>query len=118
MRRSRSKCALCAPRFDGARREGAVRHFETGAAALREGAKAAEQRRPSKPFSKLFQISALSKSFRGIGLFLAVFQPSSRPAAVRGHRSPNGCVTLWDGRDAFMARSDPDAENLEPSLDS
>src|SRR5277367_7173152 len=73
---------------------------------------------PPSLFSKLFQISALSKSFRGIGLFLAVFQPSSRPAAVRGHRSPNGCVTLWDGRDAFMARSDPDAENLEPSLDS
>jgi len=42
MRRSRSKCALSALRFDDARREGAVRRFETGVAALRDVAKAAE----------------------------------------------------------------------------
>jgi hypothetical protein len=35
-----------------------VRHFETGAAALREAAEAAEQRRPCKPFFPSFSKSA------------------------------------------------------------
>jgi hypothetical protein len=141
MRRSRSKCALSAPRFDGARREGVVRHFETGAAALREGAKAAEQR-PSKPFFqafpnlRLFSPNISKESFGGFvgfqgvarvanrksafpNLFAASASFSCTPAAPQrfeGDRSPHGRETLRGGRDAFMGRSDPDAENLEPSL--
>ena len=59
MRRSRSKCALSAPRFGGALPRGAVRHFETGAAALPEGAKAAEQKAPLQAFFPSFSKSRL-----------------------------------------------------------
>jgi hypothetical protein len=138
MRRSRSKCALSAPRFDGARREGAVRPFETGAAAFREEAKAAEQRRPSKPFFqafpnlRLFSANTSKESlggfvgFQGVtrvanrkrafpNLFAASASFSCTPAAPQrfaDDRSPNGRVTLRGRRDAFMGRS-PDAENLD-----
>jgi hypothetical protein len=84
MRRSRSKCALSAPRFDGARREGIVRHFETGAAALREAAEAAEQRRPSKPFFqgfpnlRLFSPNISKGSFGGLVEFQGVARVANR----------------------------------------
>src|ERR1700744_117331 len=92
-------------------------HFETGAAALREGGKGGRTKRALQalfqafPNLRLFSPKKpLSESYRGIGLF------SIAPQGFEGDRSPNGRVTLRGVSDAFMGTSDPDAENLQLSL--
>src|SRR5271154_3256967 len=81
MRRSRSKCALSAPRFDGARREGVVRHFEIGAAALGAGAEAAEKKVPLQavfPNLRLFSPNISEEIFGGLVGFQGVARVANR----------------------------------------